>query len=206
MESQNIHDAKQSLIARLELAIGYKLTTPRDFVAMREMIFRRTNQLISPTTLKRIWGYNNEPVDTRQSTYRILCETLGYKNWDYFCAHLAEEGHENGEISSSPVLSRNIDVKTMLTAGDRIKLFWHPGRECLVRYMGEMHFEVEKSVNTRLRPGDTFSCNLIVAGQPLFLSQLISGDSRPVSYVCGKLKGGIQFEYVEPENEGVDIL
>lgn len=194
MASTSIQYAKSALIAHLEDALGYKPATPKDFIAMRELIFRRTHITVSDTTLRRIWGYNREQLKTRESTYSILARAVGFKDWDDFQqkAHLSDE---KDTVASATVLTRYIDVKTMLQPGDIVKLFWHPGRRCTVRYVGKTMFEIIEAENTRLQIGDTFTCHLIVAGQPLFLSQLIRGNSQPMAYICGKMHGGIQFEF-----------
>ena len=53
--------------------------------------------------------------------------------------------------------------------------------------------KVVASVATRLQPGDSFQCSVIIEGEPLFLTNL-QQPGRPVTnYVCGR-NGGIRFE------------
>ena len=60
-----------------EQVIGQPVKTPKDFTLLAEKIFRRIHVQISPTTLKRLWGYLNEPVAPRPSTLNYLAQFLG---------------------------------------------------------------------------------------------------------------------------------
>ena len=201
MEKDKSKKAIEGIKTAIEEAIGFKVETPKNFELMRQIVFQRTGEYISATTLKRIWGYLDEPLKTRNTTLSILARTIGYKDWEDFLLS-RESGLPERKIPSSPSFGRSINVAADLHEGDRISLYWNPGRECLVRYMGNMQFVVEESKKTRLKAGDTFFCHLIIAGHPLYLSNLVQGNSEPVAYVCGRIHGGIQYEYhpAEPSN------
>lgn len=59
-----------------------KMRTPNDFIFLVGAVWERTRQTISPTTLKRLWGYidgadetrNNSPVDFVVGNRDGLCE------------------------------------------------------------------------------------------------------------------------------------
>lgn len=195
MEKINKDKEIKEVKRALEEAVGIKIETPKDFVRLREVIAARTGQYISTTTLKRIWGYLNEPLATRISTYNLLVQTLGYLNWEDFLKRNDKPSEK--KIASSPQFGRSINVNADLKAGEELKLYWHPERICHIKYEGDFKFKVLESKNTRLKPGYTFRCHLILAGHPLYLSEVTKGDSRPMAYVCGKLHGGIQFEKIE---------
>lgn len=198
MEKDKSKKAIASIVKAIEEAVGFKVETPKTFELLRQIIFQRTGEYISATTLKRIWGYLDEPLQTRHTTLSILARTIGYKEWDDFL-HNRESGLPERKIPSTPSFGRSINVTADLQDGDRIKLYWNPGRECLIRYIGNMQFVVEESKKTRLKPGDTFFCHLIIAGHPLYLSNLVQGVSEPVAYVCGRIHGGIQYEILRAE-------
>lgn len=75
----------QQLCNIIEETLGYKLNTPRDFSCLSKIIFSRQHVQISPTTLKRVWGYLKENTETRISTLNILSRFIGYKDWSEFC-------------------------------------------------------------------------------------------------------------------------
>lgn len=179
-----------SLRREIETAVNRRLATPKDFDALREMIFSRLHILVSATTLKRIWGYLDDNVCTRRSTLDILARYVGYADFQAFENGAASEG---GELPSNPIMARRIDVDEQLQPGDLIRLTWQPGRVCDVEYRGERLFCVVASQNTRLCAGNTFKCSLMIEDEPLYIDSLIADGSAPVAYVCGK-RSGIRFE------------
>lgn len=190
----------ENLRNEIEAAIHRRLATPKDFDALREMIFLRLHILVSSTTLKRIWGYIDDNVCTRRSTLDILARYIGYADFD---------AYENGtvgdaaELPSNPVMARRIDVDEQLQPGDMIRLTWQPGRVCDVAYRGNRAFCVVASQCTRLKAGDTFKCSLMIEDEPLYIDMLVTADSAaPIAYVCGK-KSGIHFEPIQASDDSM---
>ena len=179
-----------SLRREIETAVNRRLATPKDFDALREMIFSRLHILVSATTLKRIWGYLDDNVSTRRGTLDILARYVGYADFEAFENGATADG---GELSSNPIMSRRIDVDEQLQPGDLLRLTWQPGRVCDVEYRGERLFCVVASQNTRLCAGNTFKCSLMIEDEPLYIDNLIVDGKAPVAYVCGK-RSGIRFE------------
>lgn len=182
-------DAIRLLIERIELSIGRRIQTPRDFLFLRECIFARLRLYLSESTLKRVWGYVTGG-ETRLSTLNCLASFLGYSGFDEFVKMIDTD---NSRIISSYLLGRHISVSEHLEPGDRIRLVWQPDRVCVIQYLGEHTFEVVESIQTRLRPGDTFTCSFIIEGEPLYIDNLRQSNRPPVNYVCGKISG-IRFE------------
>ncbi|MCH5214415.1 MAG: hypothetical protein J1E97_04420 [Muribaculaceae bacterium] len=182
----------EKLKIKLEEALGVKVRTPKHFEQLRNLVFIRTGEYLSTTTLKRIWGYLNEPLKTRITTLIILAQTLGYRDWDDFEDSI-KNGNEQTIDPSHLSMTRCIKLPTDLMPGQKVTLFWFPNRVCTIRYTGDLSFEVENSENTQLQAGDTFSCHLILEGYPLYISKLVKGDAAPVTYICGKQNGGMRF-------------
>lgn len=181
----------ERLRKEIETALHRKIHTPKDFDFLRERIYARLHVYVSRTTLMRFWSYINEGVSPRKATLDILTQFLGYQDW---------EGYQQNaclpqEQQSSPVLNRRLNVAKELNYGDRLRLTWQPDRICDVQYLGEQHFVVVASQNTRLHEGDTFECSLIIEGEPLYLDNLQQGRQPAIAYVCGK-KSGVLFEYL----------
>ena len=185
----------EQLRTDIETALKKKLQTPKDFEFLRERIYARQHILVSRTTLMRLWGYVDEEVTPRKGTLDILSKFLGYQDWESY----QENASLPKEQQSSPVMSRKLNVNSDLYIGERLRLTWQPDRVCDVEYLGELSFRVIASENTRIQPGDTFQCSLIIEGEPLYLDNLRKGDgsssAETIAYVCGK-KTGVNFEHL----------
>ena len=81
MDSNDINGLRNTI----EKTIGRKMQTPKDFDVLSESIFEKTHQSISSTTLKRLWGYLQEPSIPRSSTLNLLAQYAGFDNWDAYC-------------------------------------------------------------------------------------------------------------------------
>lgn len=194
---------KSSIIAirkAVEDSFGEQITGPKSIEKLRFFLFRRTGQFLGTTTLKRIWNYISGGDNHRYTTLSVLARAIGYEDFLDFCRSRESSGGMEREISSTPKFNKFIDVNRDLKTDDELKIFWYPGRECRVRYLGGMQFEVMEAKNTRLRVGDKFFCHLILPNHPLYLSSLTRGDSQPMAYICGKIHGGIQIELLNCED------
>lgn len=168
---------------RIEMSIKRKMKTPTDFIFLSGAVFERTRETMSPTTLKRLWGYIDGADKTRNSTLEILSRFLGFANWDEFVENISLEGNSNA------VLSPHIKASE-LKKGDFVKVSWMPNRRCTFRYLGKEQFIVETAENSKLKVGDTFYCSLFILGEPLYLSRLVQGNNPPIDFVVGN-KGGL---------------
>ena len=180
------HEDLKRLCRRVEETFGKEVLTPLQFEALAGSIFKHTGRLLSPTTLKRLWGYINEQQTPRKTTLDVLAAYCGWPSYDDF-----SKG-DTPQAESGIIGGRIIRVDKDMKRGARIRLMWAPSRVCDIEYLGEMRWKVVASEGTRLSPGDTFACALIVSGEPLYLDGLRHGNDQPRIYVCGR-KSGIDF-------------
>lgn len=180
-----------SLKKAVEGAIGRKLSTPKDFIFLSEQIFARLHVMLSPTTLKRFWGYLKEGGEPRLSTLNVLSQYVGYKGWDEFC----DSGKKSEQIQSNFLLSRCLRVED-LKIGQKVILTWLPDRKCVIEYEGNRQFKVLCSENAKMKMADTFYCSVFMEGEPLYIDRLLRDGLGEVSYVAGKVSG-IRFELQE---------
>lgn len=186
-----INEEKQKeLRKKIEEMLGSEQKTPKDFDFLAASIFLRTKQKLSPTTLKRFWGYIEKDSDSRirTSTLDILSQYAGYTSWDSFC-------NNNNKINGSDFLAAKELHTANIVLFTVIRLLWEPDRCVTVRYEGSDLFTVIESINSKLSVGDTFHCGGFATNQPLVLMELIHQGMPPCSYICGKA-GGIKFEVV----------
>lgn len=192
MDTTNNNDKLPLLLNAVERTAGQRMATPRHFEQLSECVFGRTRQRLSVSTLKRLWGYVPNSYNPSLNTLNVLSQFAGYGSWKHFA-----DGNAGDAPASNPILARKINVMHDLRPGRSLRLTWMPQRVCVVCYLGEMQFRVTESENTRLQPGDTFSCGLIIAGEPLYLDNLRQAGRQPSAYVCGQVNG-VQFELLPP--------
>ena len=171
---------------RIEASIKRKIETPADFDFLRGIIWERTHEQISTSTLKRLWGYVDGIDNARNSTLNVLSKALGYESWDAFILKLKSENVDNSDLVMSESMSSS-DLKI----GDRLMIAWQPNRVCRLKYLGDNQFEVMESQNSKLKVGDTFRCGLFILGEPVYINDLRqnNGTGEPKLFVIGNKSG-----------------
>ncbi len=104
------HKTIKYLCEAVEKAVDREMRTPKDFKFLADCIFEKLHETVSPTTLKRMWGYLSEPVTPRLSTLDILSQFVGYSSWSDFCktevpeniSESEEDGPEEHETPEKP--------------------------------------------------------------------------------------------------------
>ena len=180
---------------RIETSIKRKIQTPADFDFLRGIIWERTHEQISTSTLKRLWGYVDGIDNVRNSTLNVLSKALGYESWDAFILKLKSENMDNSELVMSESMSSS-DLKI----GDRLMIAWQPNRVCRLKYLGDNQFEVMESQNSKLKVGDTFRCGLFILGEPVYINDLRqnNGTGEPKLFVIGNKSGLTKLKVEDP--------
>ncbi len=60
----------------------------------------------------------------------------------------------------------------------------------IIKHLRAGRFEVLKSENSKLKPGDRFHCSCLVSGEPLYLDEFVRDGKAPTLFVAGN-KGGL---------------
>ncbi len=173
----------EALIKVVLETAGLNNLSPTSIDNLALQIFQKTGEMLSSSTLKRVTEYINSGVKSRISTFDILARFCGWQDYRHFLSG------NPPEVESGVVGSRRISVEKDMQKGERIRLLWAPARVCVVEYLGELKWQVIESEGTRLQPGDTFKCALIIEGEPLYLDELIHAGKSPKVYVCGRRTG-----------------
>ena len=172
----------------IEQEVKRKIRTPYDFEFLAGVIWERLHENISPTTLKRLWGYIDGADTTRRTTLCLLAQFLGFADWEAYQASLATRT----DIESSAFEGEGVRIND-LQPGDRVEVSWLPNRRCVFRYEGEAHFIVEEAANAKLHVGDSFDTTCFLVGKPMYLDNLqrdeVPSTKESVSYVAGSKNG-----------------
>ena len=174
----------QYLLELVEKQYGRKLSTTTDFESLSVIIEKATGDLLSSSTLKRLYGYVSLNTVPRKTTLDILSRFIGNRDYETFRISLS-----NDPQFSSRFFSAKTVTTSELKAGDRLRIGWPANRIVTLNYLGDDLFEVETSVNASLVKGDRFRLVSFLKGYPLYLSRILrNGDYTP-AYVAGMNSG-----------------
>ena len=169
----------------VEETVGREMKSPNDFHCLKEKMQKQLGQKLSLATLERFWGYAKTSYNPSRWTLDILSVYAGYKSFENFC------GNEEREVQSAFLEREQLSADT-IPAGARLRLTWNPERKCVIEHLGNGNFRIIEASGTKLTAGDTFTCHVLIQGEPLYISDLRHKDMPPVSYVAGK-KSGVKF-------------
>ena len=173
----------------VEKTFGRQLIEARDFEQLSHLLLSHTRERLSPTTLKRFWGYlKNEEVQTRPHTLDVLARFVGYRNYEDFCA----QADRLDEVQSGIKAEGKITTES-LRRGQRLIITWRPDRKIVVKHLGNSLFEVVEAQNTKLNVGTTFRCHLMIQHEPLYLDEVVQIGQPARVYVAGQ-KDGVVIE------------
>ena len=174
----------QYLLELVEKQYGRKLSTTTDFESLSVIIEKATGDLLSSSTLKRLYGYVSMNTVPRKTTLDILSRFIGNRDYETFRISLS-----NDPQFSSRFFSAKTVTTSELKAGDRLRIGWPANRIVTLNYLGDDLFEVDTSVNASLVKGDRFRQVSFMKGYPLYLSRILrNGDYTP-AYVAGMNSG-----------------
>lgn len=186
-KSNTVHrNAPEILQLRLDIekSVSRKIRTPYDFEFLAGAIWERLHENISPTTLKRMWGYIDGADTTRRTTLCLLSQFLGYHDWEAYLEAL----RLRSDIDSEAFVGAGVRSED-LAVGDMVEVTWLPNRKALFRYLGDNHYEVVEAVNAKIHAGDRFTSSFFLVGQPMYLDGLVQDGAAPVFYVSGQRSG-----------------
>ena len=184
MSNSNIPELTY-LLSEVERKYNRRIATTTDFESLSVVIEHHTGELLSASTLKRLWGYVNLNPTPRLSTLDILSRFAGHASFKAFCENLKK----SNIYASTFFTSKCLDVNT-LDKGQLVTIGWAPNRLVTLEYMGDFMFEVRSSVNSQLRTGDRMELSNVIIGYPLVISRILRDGEYTPSYIAGK-QGGI---------------
>ena len=168
----------------IEYEVKRRIKTPYDFEFLAGVIWERLHDNISPTTLKRLWGYIDGADTTRRTTLCLLSRFLGYADWEAYLAALAQRN----DVESATFIGEGVR-SAELEKGQLVEVTWLPNRRCVFRYEGANRFVVTEAQNAKLRVDDRFETACLLLGKPMYLDNLVRGNEPPTSYVAGSRNG-----------------
>lgn len=140
----------EELKSLVEQKYGKILATTTDFEEFSLYLEKKASGTISPSTLKRLYGYVSDNHKPRMVTLDILSQYIGHRNYMEFTHWLKTSTKYNSSFFKAKQL-----VSSDLQEGSLVSIGWSPNRLLQLRYLGDSTYEIE---NQR-----TASCSLATA-------------------------------------------
>ncbi len=175
----------KELISAVKARYGKSLGTSTDFGEFSLHLEKESGEIISVSTLKRLWGYVKDTHEPRGHTLDILSRYIGYKNFDDYCAWL-----KTSPVYNSSFFSTKQIASSELVVGQHVAIGWSPNRYLLLRYEGNSMYHIEESKASKLKAGDSFKAECFYMGYPLYLPYVIHENQRTRPFIAGR-NGGL---------------
>lgn len=163
----------------------HSIKTSTDFIFLSGEIQGRLKETVSPSTLKRIWGYIEGYASVRTVTLDVLARFTGFPDWETFVSDYCET---ESVQSSHRVVGKSL-LTSDLSPDNKVEICWNPNRRLMLVYKGDNLFEVTESENAKLKAGNSFICERFTLNEPLYVECIAENGTKEL-FVMGK-KGGL---------------
>lgn len=167
---------------------GFTPKTPADFNTLSLKILKKTQNTISVSSLKRLWGYVPYKSVPSPNTLNILARFNGYTDWETFAKNNSSVMSETSEFLYGEILDPD-----SVEEGIMIEISWGRNKRCLIQKIDGHRFRVIEADNIKLMQTDIFRLDHLCVGMPLCVRDIIRNDSQTIipAYI-GARKGGIR--------------
>lgn len=172
------------LLSEVEKRYGRRLTTSTDFEALSVVIEHEINEMLSASTLKRLWGYVSSNPVPRISTLDILCRYIGKRDFLTFCENIKKSPEFESSFFTAKFVS-SFDLQE----GCTVEIGWNPNRVVRLQYLRGSKFKVLSSLNSQLKADDEFEVSSFILGYPLYISRIFRDGEYTPSYIAGSNDG-----------------
>ena len=165
---------------------GHEIRLSHDCELLALDIESVTSEHIGVNTIKRLLGFIADERTTRTSTLDVIAHYLGFANWEDL--RLADENYSNSAFDD-----RDEFLAGSLEIGQKVIISYPPNRTIIIENLGDNHFRVIESENSKLLKGDLLTLTHIIRHYPLLVSEVIRDGQNLGAFTAGKTQG-INFE------------
>lgn len=174
----------QSLRQEVENIFGYSPKSPTDFNRLSADIIRRCGDSLAVSTIKRLWGYIDNPHKPTFTTLSLLARYAGYRNWDGYLNRTAISDIDSDFNHGHIAVTREEAIGTTFT------IQWADNKSCTIRKIAEpTRFEIISSENIKLSAGDTADIDTLIKGECFVATNCVRNGKSLGVYVGARKKG-----------------
>jgi hypothetical protein len=167
---------------RIEEKSGISIRYSRDCEALANKIVSESNCRLSPSTIRRLFGFIKGTKEVRIHTLDVISNYLGHTTWDELIQTL------NQEESTKPKVITELNL-SKLKPGDQYGYTYKPDAEIIFKCLGKSKFSVIDAINGQLKKNDIFTANMIALHYPFFISELERNGNVLGKVIEGKISG-----------------
>jgi len=171
-----------NVIELLKRKSGSDLRLPSDCAFLSLDIQSTTSVRIGATTLKRLLGFAEDERTPHATTLDAIARYLGFAHWDELM-EIEDKGNSDFEPADGEVRSAH------LLAGSKVEITYLPDRRVVLAYLGDNHYRVLQSLNSKLLANDEVEILSFVLHHPLLVVN-VWREGKPLGpFTAGRISG-----------------
>jgi hypothetical protein len=171
-----------NIIQLLKEKSGNELRLPSDCEFLSLDIESKTGVRIGATTLKRLVGFAQDERTPHTSTLDAIARYLGYAHWEEL-AQIEDKGNSGFDRSDEEI--RSVDLQR----GAFVEITYLPDRMVRMQYLGNQHYRITKSQNSKLLVDDEVEILNFVLHHPLLVLNVWRGGESLGQFTAGRVSG-----------------
>ena len=170
------------IIQLLKEKSGNELRLPSDCEFLSLDIESKTGVHIGATTLKRLVGFAQDERTPHISTLDAIARYLGYAHWDEL-SKIEDHGNSDFDVSDEEVRSADLQL------GADVEITYLPDRMVRMQYLGNQHYRIAESQNSKLQVGDEVEILNFVLHHPLLVLNVWRDGESLGQFTAGRVSG-----------------
>ena len=161
---------------------GNELRLPSDCEFLSLDIESKTGVRIGATTLKRLLGFAQDERIPHTSTLDAIARYLGYAHWEEL-SQIEDKGNSDFDATEEEIRSAD------LQPGAYVEITYLPDRMVRMQYLGNQHYRIAESQNSKLQVGDEVEILNFVLHHPLLVLNVWRDGKSLGQFTAGRVSG-----------------
>ena len=170
------------IIQLLKAKSGNDLRLPSDCEFLSLDIESKTGVRIGATTLKRLVGFAQDERTPHASTLDAIARYLGYAHWEQL-AQIEDKGNSDFDTSGEEIRSADLQPDTI------VEITYLPDRMLRMQYLGNNHYRIVESQNSKLQVDDEVEVQNFVLHHPLLVLNVWRHGESLGQFTAGRVSG-----------------
>lgn len=170
------------IVQLLKEKSGSDLRQPSDCVFLSLDIESKTGVRVGATTLKRLVGFAQDERTPHASTLDAIARYLGYAHWEEL-SKIEDIGNSDFDTFDEEVRSADLQPDAI------VEITYLPDRKVSMKYLGNNHYRIAESQNSKLQVGDELEIQNFVLHHPLLVLNVWRCGKSMGQFIAGRVSG-----------------